>query len=651
MAVTWAPATCPALVGTSALQEDLAQSMDGRVTGCLRVPVVPASTYYVALQDVLNGNAGRTKIPTSGETTSVPPPVVGPRVALSVSPRAAAPGESVKMTGVLATPLSQRPEYANFCWDGCSNGLVYSGVQLSWSSASTFSAQLVLPAAPWVESSSSGAIKLMSPLAGNYLVGVECLEMPKGCSLGGPEGQATVRLRSAARYTCQTVRGCGTLTASPLAATPGTVVEFSGYAPLQSVIGSRYPFAFQLSASTTKPGRAGAVIESPQMTVGPATLKVLPALAFQSLGRYRALSAVVAGDVPISANPADPAYVGWCAGGHITVHGPEGNYAVPVSGAMQQLARTGAYQPQVPPRCDALALGPTPGSLFASFAVQPTDQVPVFGDVALFTTDAGRKWSPVPVPAGSKPVYFGGFRHAGDGVEALFSASTPSSDRQSEAPLLETFLGDGHGWTRAAFACPAVGPCITFGAHVLGNCAQGLDSQSVIASADHGARWMAAAPMGPFAPAAIQTCSLATLVAISPRTSLLVASNTVLPSTSPFDILLTSDGGRSWHVVALPPLPAGAVTGPQDVPPGPGDLVVLNDGALLAVDQQTWYLLVPGSGAWCPVRAAATSGTGSYVISNSFAAVGHELWWLTSSASGPAVSAHQVRLEGLGCSH
>ena len=150
VAVPWWGANCPKLAGTATLEGDITQSMNGALTGCLRVPVVPPGDYYVSLQDVLEGATA-----PRGPTTSVAAPAEPP-VTLSVSPARAAPGESVRLTGKLASPLAPRPGYGNFCWDGCSGGLVYDGVQLAWQSATVFTAQLTLPDAPWVEQTGPG---------------------------------------------------------------------------------------------------------------------------------------------------------------------------------------------------------------------------------------------------------------------------------------------------------------------------------------------------------------------------------------------------------------------------------------------------------------------------------------------------------------
>ncbi len=239
-AVSWPGAQCPTLVSPSALDGDLSQSMNGKFIGCLRVPVVPAGTYYVSLEDVLGSKTAPAALSTAtGQGNGVSPG--GPSVSLSVSPSSAGPGQWVTVTGRLARPLGQLAQYANFCWDGCPNGLTYSGVGLTWSSPTEFSPRLVLPAAPWVEMGTNLRASLVSPLPGIYPLAVQCLEIAKSCGLGAPEGQTTVHLRAGAAYTCRSIPGCGRLTAMTASVPPGSVVELSGYSPLESVIQGKRP--------------------------------------------------------------------------------------------------------------------------------------------------------------------------------------------------------------------------------------------------------------------------------------------------------------------------------------------------------------------------------------------------------------------------
>jgi hypothetical protein len=477
--------------------------------------------------------------------------------------------------------------------------------------------------------------------------------MARGCGLGPPEGQTTVRLRARAAYTCKTIPRCGQIDALAAPVSPGGVVELTGYSPLESIIGAKYPFAYQLTASLTKQIPSGAAIEALhngvkgllELTVGPAPVKVLPAVAFSSLGPYRPLVELSAGDEPISANPVQAGYVGWCAEGYIGVQGPDGRRRVPVTGAIASIMTTGAYEKSPVQQCDALALSQNGQSIFAAFDVLPVNGEPMVAEVATFSSNGGRTWSPVPVPPGAKPTSFGGFRYAPGAVQALFSPPSPPAS-SSGPPFTEEMSGADQHWERVPFACPATGPCITFGAHVLGNCAQGFGNQPVIASTDGGRHWAATALPGPSGLGQVLPCRPTTLVAVSPTTTLLVASNALLPSTNPFDVFATTGMDRTWEVVALPQLPAQPST---TVPPGPGDVVVLPGGALLAVDQQPWEQLAPGARSWCAVRAGPEVVAGQFSVQSSFVVIGNELWWETSSGSQPTLTVHEVAAPAVSC--
>lgn len=651
-AVAWPGAPCAELVGPRVLDGDLAQYMNGKFTGCLRVPVVPPGTYYISLEDILDRTTAPAT-PATITTSGIGSSTDGAFVSLRVSPSSAAPGQWVTVTGRLARPIGERVQNANFCWDGCPNGLVYSGVGLNWSSSTSFTARLVLPDAPWVVMGTSFHARLVSPLPGRYALAVQCLEVAKGCGLEAPEGQTTVRLRAGAAYTCKSIAGCGRIDPVPAAVSPGDVVKLTGYSPLESVIGARYPFAWQLVASLTKQGPSGAVFEALhngakgllQLTVGPAPVKVLPTVAFSSLGPYRPLNELSAGNDPISAGPAQSGYVGWCAEGYIGVRGPRGTYQARLNGAIASVMRTGAYQKPVPQECSTVALNQDSRSIFAAFEVLPVNEEPMVAEVATFSTNGGRTWSPVPVPAGAKPTSFGGFRYTHDGVEALFTATSPSASSNAP-PLVEQLRGDDQHWERVQFSCPPNGPCITFGADVLGNCAQGLGDQPVMVSGDGGQHWAATSLPGPSGLGQVLPCWPTTLVALSRTTALLVGPNAFLPSTNPFDVFVTTGVDGTWKAVSLPQLPGQPATG---APPGPGDIVVLPGGALLAVDQEPWELLAPAGHSWCAVRSGPKLAAGQFAVPTSFTGVGNELWWETSSGPAPTLTVHEVAAAALSC--
>ena len=151
--------------------------------------------------------------------------------------------------------------------------------------------------------------------------------------------------------------------------------------------------------------------------------------------------------------------------------------------------------------------------------------------------------------------------------------------------------------------------------------------------------WAATALPGPSGLGQVLPCWPVTLVPVSATTTMLVGSNVLLPSTNPFDVFVTTGMGRHWKVVTLPQLPGQPST---SVPPGPGAVVVLPGGALLAVDPEPWELLTPGARSWCPVRSGPELVAAQFAVPSSFTAISNDLWWETSSGSTPALTVHEV---------
>jgi hypothetical protein len=223
------------------------------------------------------------------------------------------------LTGTLRRPQKINKEpYISFCWGGCPGGLKYY-VPAEWLSATTFSARVTAPDAPWAQTAPD---RVVSPVAGDYDVGVQCVELIKACGLGPAEGEAVVHLNSAAAYTCQSVPGCAHLGTSPEAASPGQVVRLSGYAPLTSTSaeGEHLMGGYVEGERGGLPGPAvrfnarnlpvGAL--TVEVRAGDAAVRVEPAPTWASLRRLRPIGQVPGTELPISSNPAGPSTVAWC---------------------------------------------------------------------------------------------------------------------------------------------------------------------------------------------------------------------------------------------------------------------------------------------------------------------------------------------------
>ena len=294
----WLSVACPGMPRTASPGT---QAMDGKIKVCVQVPEVPGGEYHLFLRDIVE-----VEVPHPQEAPEPRRVPGGPPVSLRAVPLDAVPGQVVTLTGTVAAPLARRPEFANFCWDGCPHGLRYFGVALRWRSARTFSAQVTLPSAPWLQ---TGTDKVVSPLPGAYPLGVQCLVNGPLCSLNPSEGQVTVHLVRSARYTCQSVPTCVRLTVTPAVSVPDAVVAVTGYAPLQSATIDGQSLFANFAGERGGPSRRGvASSRSPngfqvEVDMGRASVRVEPAPTFASLGQFRPLAEQAAGEPLITSTP------------------------------------------------------------------------------------------------------------------------------------------------------------------------------------------------------------------------------------------------------------------------------------------------------------------------------------------------------------
>ena len=632
--LTWGAALCPGQVPGAV---PTVQSVDGKVDVCVQVPDVPGGTYHLAAVDYLTQLLGRTA------PTTVPNGSTGasPAVSLSVVPSSVDPGQTVTVTGTLRRAYKVRSTSVAFCWAGCPGGLRYDGVAVDWRSPTTFAARITVPDAPWAQ---TGPDEVVSPVTGDYELGVQCVELVHECGLGPAEGEVPVHLRATARYTCQTVPGCAVLHASPALAAPGNVVRVTGYAPLAGMNAPGQPLfgmidgekggpsAFGVTfASRTAPSPGALTVE---LHAGNAAVRVEPAPSFASLGRLTPLGQVPAGEPWLSANPAAPSLVALCADGSVNIEGPAGAAEVPTTGATalllsdKQLAKLGKDQFG---SCSTVAVdGP---AVFIGYAYSPELDAPAIDGVAVYTTDWGSTWSFVPVPTRSSLSGFGGFRYGTDGaVDALFAPAEQPAGPTVPVPAVEQYSGGA--WSEAPFACPTLGPCVTWAAGTIPDCGMNPSFAQVLASTDGGRHW--AVP--PRYLGLVQTCWPASIVALSPTEALVVGVDVGVANYSGlYPLVITKDGGLTWQLVSLPPLP-GQLPGEDQQ-----SLLVLPDGALVAFSQETWYLLGAGAAHWCPVAPMPAHVVNAY----DFSLTGSALWWSAWDGSRDVV--YHVAATSLTC--
>lgn len=642
-ATSFAAAGCP---GRSA---EIVQDMNGAISSCLRVGNLASGSYHVVLEQMV-----RAKPSTAG--------MLGPSVAVHLSPAAGPPGTTVTITARLGSAPSSHPGYANACWDGCRDGLDYSGVALHWGSPTSFTTTMVVPAAPWIEANPD---RVLMPRSGSYPVGIECLGYQRGCGLDRAEGSRPFRLEAPTTGLswCPGQRSCAQLSATPRGALPGQVVTVTGHAPLVSVIGSDHPFAFQLSVEPGVPSgpevrfvgvAKTAVTGVVQAHFGHARLAVHAPPTLASLASTVPRAEEVDGLSPIAAEAGDPSVVAWCAPGHVSVDGPGGRRQVPLVGAAAVLEQEGfGLFGTTSPRCVAVTplTDPRggPPTVAVGFVAAPHGQAPPVADVALITTDGGSTWSPLPDPPGASPGDFGGFVTHGTTLDALFSAPPAGSEAaHPTAPLVEATDDGGVRWHPTAFSCPGTGPCVAFGAYLPGNCAMNGSFQTLLYSTDGGRRWRT-----PSWPTSVDACEPATLAALSSTTELL------LDPGSPYVARLSVDGGAHWQVLGIPSLPGQPRLSAFD--PGDDAVLLLPDGSLLAWRNRndptriSWDLLAPHSTRWCSATASVGASAQRFISMTGYPTVlGDGLWWQTQAASSDgadatAVTTHYLALSTLAC--
>ncbi len=608
------------------------QSMDGRISGCLRLGNVDPGRHEIALQGLLPFAAPQS---IKRGLPPVPRPPE-PAVALTLSPTAGGPGTVVTITGHLTTPFRLRDSHPNVCWDGCENGLGYGDIPMRWTSPRTFHTKIVVPAAPWLEGGPNRVAQLVS---GDYRVGIQCIRSAQGCG-AVTEGTAMFHLHVARPVPwCLTQATCAQVRVTPQRALPGAVVRVSGFAPLaegeMGSTGSGYePVVLRRS-------RAPAIRFSARnglVTVGSGRVEVAGPPEYTATAP---LAQVSDGVSQISADPASPTTVAWCAGQTIAVSGPDGTSSIPTAAAKSTLKAMGfslRFEPQPP--CAGVAPLATstgaPAGLAVAFSVTEAAGAPPFYLAALVTRDDGKSWAPIPVPDGSSSAGFGGFRYEGSTLEVVFGASLKGAPRDYPEfsltrAVTEVSSADAQSWRQAPLGCPPAGPCVTFGPYQPGNCAMNGTMQTLLRSTDSGSRWSSLD-----FPYPAQSCGEAELVATSRTSELLI------DSTSTYPVLRTSDGGATWHDVALPRRG------------GNGDLTVLPDGSLVMADglgySGPWKLLGPGARAWCELRVPTATGEHHFQVAPP-TVIGGQLWWLTGSldSSTAAPALQDLPLSALNC--
>jgi hypothetical protein len=590
------------------------QQTDGGFSGCVRVDQAKPGTYPVIAQ------GSPVKCCAFSAAAS--------RDALSVSPPAGPPGTIATITGTANRgPVRSQPsgglkldDHTQACWVAC-DVLSYSPV-VHWSSGSPgqFEISFLVPSVPWMT-----AVGIQRPVPGHYPIVLPCIpdlyDQGKGCKSEQLTG--SFQMTGPVPSLCGAGQPCSAIEVSPTQGPPGSVVAVRGWAPLVGLGGQALVYLRVQTANTAWDSFPTLASTSFRVTAQP---------DWASLGTLHALSILRSGLDAFGVDPANPQRFAYCSGSaiQITADGGQTWSPIPIQGVVAASAATkyplGTGYQANPVSCDTVGLDPThPSSFFALFSSVDHNGPPPMYYVGYFTTDAGRSWRPVPVPAGSDMGAFGGFRVDLAGVRALYTLWSDALPADQPMVAVELTADGGITWGKENLVCPPAGPCIALGSKSWARCMAVEGWEAVLVSTDNGKSWSTTNHIG--------SCWRVVDVV-----GLASGRLVTLDGRSQFPLTVSDDGDRTSRTIALPLLPNQTNTYPEY-----GNLELLPDGRLLSVSDH-WYLLAPGASAWCTVAGSpirnqtSESNRAPQLIRDHF-------WWL----DGWPATLHSSALGALHC--
>jgi hypothetical protein len=590
----------------------------GTFSDCLQIPVLAPGRYTLELV----GNY--IAFPPAPTSTVAPAGAT-----MTLTPPSGAPGTIVHVTGVYpgGPPPSTSPGSVSLCWGGCRTGLVV-GMSIAWSAGGHFSGTFEVPTDPWI-----GPDGIVVPRSGPVSVGIECFSMePSPLCFGVSDASATFQLVASGPQRCETVATCASLAVTPAETVEaGEIVQASGWMPTPTLPDSEGQFTLVWATQTATPSLTTRVGPAPgglidDFLLADVPLTVVPNPAWSTLvgPRPALIQANAIGN--LQSDPTNDADLALCTGAEVQVSRTAG-------ASWQDMPVTGAIGVSSASGCQGAWIDRDhPASAWVAGEVPTSPDNTASGYVGSYTTNRGASWQTVPVPPGVSATSFGGFRVSGDVVQALFTnfSVTPAPGLS----VVQTADG-GLTWHAASLACPATGPCVTWGPAAPGNCAAQGAGQSVLTSDDGGATWQD--NINPAAWSSI--CSAAYLVSLRSGQVLLLSGG----YRSPFGPMLSNDGGRTWTVVALPTLVS---TDPIAAGPVSPSVLLLPNGTLLGFGYggSPGAALAPGRSSWCSVAAAGLGDPGSV---QRYEVIGSALWW--TAEEGTRLEAKSAPLGGASC--
>lgn len=260
--------------------------------------------------------------------------------------------------------------------------------------------------------------------------------------------------------------------------------------------------------------------------------------------------------------------------------------------------------------CSAVLWDPNdPHTFYAVFGAmnRKYDSIPPVYSVLYETRNGGRTWAPVPVPSGYSQGDFGGIQVVHEGraqaVQVVFGKASDAVGLAPAHTTAEISTDGGASWKETHLTCPAVGPCLRFGA--MPGMAPGMgtgDLQPLVRSTDGGVTWQTLAwPTGNVEAQGMLPTGQSELAWLGGE------KIAYLDPASQYQLRLTQNGGASWTAIALPMLPG---TGPTVQATGIAPyqvLMLLPNGDLLSAlnppngglqQDAKWFVLRPGADHW-----------------------------------------------------
>ncbi|MFI5035857.1 MAG: hypothetical protein ACHQFZ_06595 [Acidimicrobiales bacterium] len=626
----------------------MTQSISGKITGCIRLPNVTQSKVVISLQTYVE----QTPEKFAGAPSSLSAGVTADGVfRLSARPSVVAPGGEVTLIGrYRGSPPPDVNGTADLCWDGCQSGLTEQGVPVRWANKTTFEMRFRAPAAPWFQSA-RGHLGVHPLVSGIDYLGVECLVVASGCALRPADAEVPVHFEVKAPDNCGARFPCASLTLSATRAQIGDVVSVQGWAPLESIIGQPWGYSLVATGVTQPQPRAAVRFEPTRCAcesigvLAPRYVTLLPGREWSSLGSLHTLADSWAGYA--GANPQTQSTgVVWCNGSSIEVQRGPRDVTVSTRGVAAALKGTNLMllgPDKANPPCATAVVDPSqPDVVYAGFSTGENGVIPPVDTAGLYSRDGGVHWQMVPVPKGQLAADFGGFRIVRRTVEALFGAQSYAATANDVA--VEETSDGGATWFRSGLSCPSLGPCVTFGPAVQGNCAMNGSPQLLLvgrAPASPPPSWSTTSWV-----TSVNGCFSQQLVATSPRGAVLV------DPSSPYPLLVTSNGGATWWHVSIPALPGVSSGSPA---PLFSQLILAGDGSLLALvpnssdEAQRLFRLYPRASSWCHVRTYSGKPFATTYV-EPMRISGDQLIWIQNPSSRPSqVRDERVRLSKLAC--